>query len=77
MVKFPRSKKTDSKKGVMIRKVARTATSTKDSPQSLLSDESDILLTTFGISESNQDETKEVVYQGEFVNLKLRSQHKY
>ena len=30
MVKFPRSKKTASNKGVTIRKVARTATSTND-----------------------------------------------
>ena len=48
MVKFPRGKKTDSKKGVMNREVARTDTSTKDVSQIHLSDESDIILTKLG-----------------------------
>ena len=54
MVKFPRDKKTNSKKGDMSRKVARTATSTKDVSQSRLGDESDIVLTAFVTAESNQ-----------------------
>ena len=58
MVKFPRGKKTALKKGVISKKVARTDTSTKDVSQSRLSDESDILLTTFGPAESTQDKTK-------------------
>ena len=45
MVKFPWGNKTASKKGAMIRKVARTATSTKDVSQSRLGDELDILYT--------------------------------
>ena len=44
MVKFPQDNKTASKKGVMSRKVARTATSNKDDPQSRLRDELDIIL---------------------------------
>ena len=58
MVKFPWGKKIASKKGVMSRKVARTATSTKDVSQSRLSDELYIPLTTFGPAERYQDETK-------------------
>ena len=54
MVKFPMGKKTASKKGDMSRKLARTATSTKDVSQIRLSDELDILLTAFGTAESNQ-----------------------
>ena len=50
MVKFLRGKKTASKKGVMSRKLARTATSTNDVSQSPLSNELDILLKTFGPS---------------------------
>ena len=42
----------------MSRKVARTATSTKDVSQSRLSDELYIPLTTFGPAERYQDETK-------------------
>ena len=48
MVNFHPGKKTDSKKGVMRTKVARTDTSTNDVSQIFLSDEVDILLTTFG-----------------------------
>ena len=62
MVKFPRDKKTASRKGVISRQVSRIANSTKDVSQSRLSNELDILLTTFGPAESTQDETKEVVY---------------
>ena len=61
----------------MSRKVARTATSTKDVSQSRLSDELYIPLTTFGPAERYQDETKEVVYQGEFINFQLLFQHRY
>ena len=59
MVKFPRGKKTASKKGVISRQVSRTANSTKDVSQSRLSNESDILLTTFVPAESTQDKNKE------------------
>ena len=45
MVKFPWGKKTDSNKGVMTKKVARTDTSTKYVSKIRLSDELDILLT--------------------------------
>ena len=76
-VNFPRGKKIASKKGVMSRKVARTSTSTKDVSQIRLSDESYIPLTTFVLAERNQDETKEVLYQYEFINFKLMFQHKY
>ena len=58
MVKFPRGKKTASKKGVISRKVARTDTSTKDVSQSRLSDGSGILLTTFGPSEITREKPK-------------------
>ena len=47
MLKFPRGNKTASKKGVMSSKVESTVTSTKDVSQICLSDESDILFTTF------------------------------
>ena len=77
MVKFPRDKKTNSKKGDMSRKVARTATSTKDVSQIRLSDKSYTILTTFGPSEINHDKTEKVVYQGEFINIKVLFQHKY
>ena len=77
VVKFPRVKKIASKKGDMSRKGASTATSTKDVSQIRLSDESYIPLTTFVLAERNQDETKEVVYQYEFINFKLMFQHKY
>ena len=69
ILKFSWGKKTASKKVVMSRKVARTDTSTKDVSQSCLSDKSDILLTTFGPSESTQYKTKEKVYQGEFISF--------
>ena len=58
VVKFPRGKKTASKKSVMSRKVSRTATSTKDVSQSRLGDESDILFTAFVPAESTNDKTK-------------------
>ena len=77
MVKFPWGKKTASKKGDMSRKVARTATLTKDISQIRLSDELDILLATFGPSEITQDETKEVLYQDEFTIFQGLFQNKY
>ena len=58
IVKFPGGKKTASKKGVMIRKVSSTDTSTNYVSQSRLSDKSDIILKIFGPEEINQDETK-------------------
>ena len=61
----------------MTRKVARTDTSTNDVSQIRLSDELDILLKKFGPEESTQYETKEVVYQGDFINDQLLFQHKY
>ena len=60
----------------MSRKGERTYTSTKDFSQSRLRDESDILLTTFRLAESNKDETQELVYQGEFINFQLLFQNK-
>ena len=45
--------------------------------RSRLSDESDILLTTFGPSQITQYKIKEVVYQGEFINFQILFQHKY
>ena len=33
--------------------------------------------TTFGPAESTQDEIKEVIYQGEFINFKILSRHNY
>ena len=51
MVKFPRGKKTASEKGIMSRKVARNATSSKDVSQIRLNDESYILLKVFGPAE--------------------------
>ena len=64
MVKFPWGKKIASKKGVMSRKVARTATSTKDVSQSRWSNESDIFSKIFGPVERTQVEIKEVEHQG-------------
>ena len=55
MVKFPWGNKTASKKGVIISKVARTDTSTNYVSQIRLSDESDILSTSFGPVESTQN----------------------
>ena len=52
MVKFPRGNKTFSKKGVMGRKLSRTATSTKDIYQNRLSYDWDILVKTFGTDKS-------------------------
>ena len=77
MVKFPRGKKTDLKKGVMSSKVARTYPSTKDVSKIRSSDELNIMLTTFGPSESTQYKTKSVVYQGEFINFQVLFQHKH
>ena len=64
MVKFPHDKKTTSEKCDMSSKVARTTNSTKGVSQIRVSDELDILLTTFGPAESTQDKTKKVVDQG-------------
>ena len=77
VVKFRRGKNTASKKGVMISKVSNTATSTKDVSQSRLSNESDILLITFGPSERTQYQNKKVLDQGEFINFQLLFRHKY
>ena len=77
MVKFPQRKKTASKKDVMSSKVASAATSTRDVSQIRLIGELDILLTTFRPAESTKDETKEVVYQIEFINFQVLFQHKY
>ena len=61
----------------MIIKVSRTSTTTKDVSQIHLSNEYDILLTTFRPVKINQGETKEVVYQGKFINFKLPFQNNY
>ena len=61
----------------MSRKVFSTGISTNDVSQSRLSAESDILLTIFGPAEIPQDETKEIVYQGEFINFQVLFHHKY
>ena len=61
----------------MSRKVARTDTSTHGVSQISFSYEWDVLLTTFVTSESIQDQTKEVVYQGDFIHFQLLFQHKY
>ena len=60
MVKFPQGNYTASKKAIMVKKVKRTATSTKNVFQSRSSNESNMLSTTFGPAEINQDESKEV-----------------
>ena len=77
MVKFPQGKRTASKKGVTSRKVVRTDTSTQDVYHSRLSDELDILLNKFEPSEITQEKTKQLVYQGEFINFQVMFQHKY
>ena len=77
MVKFTWDNKTTSKKGDMIRKEARTTTSTRNVSQSRLSDESDILLKIFETTESTHDKTEGVVHQGEFINFQVLFQHKY
>ena len=77
MVNFLRGKNTDSKKGAISSKVASTSNSNEYVYQIRLSNESDILLTTFGSLEITQDETKEVVHQGEFINFQSLFQHKY
>ena len=77
MVKFPWGNKTTSNKGGMGMKVASTDTSAKDVSQIRLSDDLDILLTTFGPAESTQDETGEVVDQGEFIIFQVLFQNKY
>ena len=61
----------------MSSRVSRTATSTNDVSQSRLSNYLDILLTTFRPSESTQDETKEVVDQGDFINFQTELHNKY
>ena len=61
----------------MSRKVSRTVNSAKDVSQRRLSDEWDILLTTFGTEESTHEKTKEVLYQGEFINFQVLFQHNY
>ena len=68
MVKFPWGKKTASKKVDMSSTGARTATSTKDIYQSR---------STFVPAEITQDETKEVLYQGEFINFQVLFLHGY
>ena len=77
MAKFVRGNNTSSKKGLMSRKVARTATSTKDVSQSRLGNALDIPLKVFGPKESTQDETKEIFDQGYFTNFQLLFRHKY
>ena len=77
MRKIPIGKRKTTKKGDMSRKVARTATLTKDISQIRLSDELDILLATFGPSEITQDETKEVLDQDEFTIFQGLFQNKY
>ena len=76
MVNFPRDKKTASKKVDMSRKAERTDTSTKDVSQSRLRNGLDMLLKTLGPAEITQEKTKEVVYQGEFINFKVLFQNK-
>ena len=61
----------------MSRNVSRTATTTKDVSQWYLSDESYVLFTAFEPAETTQEETKELLYQGEFINYQLLLQHKY
>ena len=61
----------------MSRRLARTATLTKDVSQSRLRDESDILFTTSGKAESTQEKTKELLYQSKFINFQLLLHHKY
>ena len=58
MVKFPQGNYTASKKAIMVKKVKRTATSTKNVFQSRSSNESNILLSTFGTLERTRDESK-------------------
>ena len=69
MVKFSWGNKTASNKGVRSSKVASTVTSSNNVSQSCLSNESDILLTKFGPGKSTQDEAKDVVDLGEFINF--------
>ena len=76
MVKFPQNKKTALKKAAISRKSVRTDTSTKDVSQSRLRNGSDMLLKTLGPAEITQEKTKEVVYQGEFINFKVLFQNK-
>ena len=59
MVQFNQGKKILSKKAVISRKVASTATSTKVVYQIRSCNESDRLLTTFGPAENTRDEIKE------------------
>ena len=76
MVKFSQGKNAASNKAViMSRKLSRSSTSTNDVSQRGSCNESDILLTTFGPSEINQYEVKEVEHQGEFINFKIIFQH--
>ena len=58
MVKFPLDKNTDSKKSIINSKVVRADTSTKYVSQSRSSNESNILLSTFGTLERTRDESK-------------------
>ena len=60
MVEFPRGNRVASNKDFISIKVAGTATLTNYLSQIRLSNESDILLTTFGPAEITQDEIKDV-----------------
>ena len=76
--KFSRRNKASTKKAVsMIRKVAITSNSTKYFSQGCSCNESEILSTTFGTEEITQDEIKELVGQGEFINFEILFQHNY
>ena len=70
-MKFPQGNTKASGKAVMSSKVARTATSNNNVSQIRSSNESDTLLTTFGLSETTLHEIKKVQHQGEFINFKV------
>ena len=78
MVNFTRGKNIASNKTlVMIRKVARTSTSTKDIYQIRYCNESYMFSTTFGQAEITQGKIKDVEHQGELINFKILFQRNY
>ena len=77
MAEFPRGEKSDPEKAIISSEGERTATSTNDVSQIHSGIESYILLTTYGPAKINQNESKEVGNQGEFMNFKIKFQHNY
>ena len=78
IVKLLRGNKESSKKAdFMSNELSITSTSAKDVSQIRVCDESYVFSTYFGPVEITQDEIKQVVEEGEFINFKILFLHNY